>query len=445
MSGEEVPMVGHPEGHAGSAWCELTSAAAGEAGPGALRPRDQGPDPLTRLIGAPPDSRERLGRLDLTVSGLGSIGAAFVDLLPAFALGTVRLVDPDAYAPSNLRSQPITPDAIGRPKCEVVGRRLKARSPETRVFIRHDRFESLGLADLQSSHAIALAGDNLALTVAASQRACQLDQFIMEGATHGATSVAQVRRTAPAKGRERSCPCCTWDQSEERELAKQTRFACDGSGRPLANPAGPTGALAALSAQAASMMAFELLRWGLGLDDSDVTVEYCALSRVSVVSPLVRNPACRVEHLPWHRVRSARPLGELSPSQLFALAHARSPGRRAVRSLEIEGSCWAERGSCACRVPPTLARFVGRSAEAVSVGTCGMCAGPLRAHSFHTHADAPGALFASCLDRSLAELGAPGARAAIVRGSRSTFLVVGSEPSARTPVSRRAGRGKERR
>jgi molybdopterin/thiamine biosynthesis adenylyltransferase len=388
-------------------------------------------DPLTLLIGAPPDARARLSRFDLTLAGTGAVGAAFAELLPAFGLGTVRLVDPDSYSPSNLRSQPITPEALGRPKCEVVGRRLKARSPETRVLVLHDRFERLAVADLHPSHAIALAGDNLALTVAASQRACQLGQLVIEGATHGPTCVAQVRSTAPAEGRERACPCCTWDQSEERELARQTRFACDGSGRALANPAGPTGALSALSAQAASMMAFELLRRILGLDDSDVIVESCALRRATVVSLLVLNPACRVAHAPWQRVRSSRPLGALSPSQLFALAHARSARRRATCSLEIEGAQWVSRGSCACPSGAPVARFVGRAAEAACLGPCARCGGPVRADPFHSHVEVPGALFAACCERPLGELGVPDARAAIVRGARCTCLVVDSGPPAR--------------
>lgn len=427
-----------------SAWREITPAAAGAAMDAAVHSAIA-VDPLAHLIGAPLDAHERLRCLDLTVAGVGAVGAAFVDLLPGLAIGTVRIVDPARYSPSNVRAQPVTPEAIGRPKCAVVGARLKARSPETRVFVLHERFECLTAADLQSSGAIALAGDNLLLTVAVAQRACALGQALVQGTVHGPTGVAQVRRTVPVAGRARSCPCCMWDKAEERELQRQTRFACDGSGRTLANPAGPTGALSAVSALAGSLMAIEVLRWALGLDDADVIVEYCALSRASVVSPLVSNPRCRVEHAPWRRVRSARALAELSPAHIFALAGVLGPSRHAQSSLEIEGASWLSRGDCACAVPPVLDRFVSPTHGVATLGPCARCGSELRADSFHTHVEVHGALFSACLGRTLAELGAAGASTAIVRSPSGVVLVVGADPPARMAGRRPACRAKEGR
>lgn len=430
-----------------SAWGEITLADA-FAGAAAPAPRTASAPlagaALQQLVGAPADARARLARLDLLVVGLGAVGGPFVDYLAALAPGTIRLVDPDWYVPGNLQSQPIGPEALGRPKVEVVGRRLKARSPSTRVLVAPCRFEELDVGAVHASVAVAVAGDSLALTAAVSQRACELGQALFQGSVHGPTCVAQVRHTAPVEGRERKCLCCHWDAGERRELEHQTRFACDGSGRVLGNPAGPSGALSALGGLAGSLMAFELLRWALGLEGSaDSIVEYCALSGRSVVSPLAPKRRCLVEHAPWRKVHAARELGELSLRQVFALAHPRSPRRLAPRSLEIDGWRWVASGLCECDVHPTVNRFVRQRDADAALAPCARCGRAVRVHPFHEHARAPGVLFAACAERSLAELGASRARAAIVRGSSGAVLVLGPECGERAPLpcdSMEAGR-----
>jgi molybdopterin/thiamine biosynthesis adenylyltransferase len=370
--------------------------------------------------------------VDLVVAGVGAVGAPFVELLPSLGLGCVRIVDTDTYGPSTLASQPITPELFGQPKAHAVARRLKARAPATRVLACHARFQDLAVAELQSADALVVSGDNLALVAAASQRACALGQFLIEAGVHGPTCVAQVRRTTPAAGRARACLRCTWDASEERELERQTRFACDGSGQ-LANPSGPTGALAALSTHAASLMAFELVRWALGLDATSASVEYCALSRVAVVSPLTRKRRCPVEHAPWRRVASPRPLVELRVEELFALAGLQHPARHASRSLELDGHDWVERVHCACPLDRSFARFVPRSAP--ELAPCPRCGARPRADAFHVRQDAPAAALEPAL--SLAELGARAPRIALVRGARATTLLVGPELEVTNPTRTR--------
>ena len=309
------------------------------------------------------------------------------------------------------------------------------------------RFEELKIADVAACAAVVLAGDNLALTVAASQRACALGQTIVQGGLHGPTGVVQIRRAAAVEEKERACPCCLWDASERRELDHQTRFACDGSGRGPANPGGPTGALSALGGLAGSLLAFELLQWALGIAGADAIVEYCALSHRAVVSPLVPKPSCLVPHARWRRVEVARPLGELSPGQIFALARARSASRREQRSLEVDGLSWASLGLCDCTSHAPVDRFVRRADPAgTSLGSaCERCGRALWIHPFHTRVEAPGALFTNVLERPLAELGAAGARAAIVRGASSAVLILGPEAHARGPVPALAGGDEERR
>jgi molybdopterin/thiamine biosynthesis adenylyltransferase len=415
-----------------TAWREI-DALEPSAGLAALV-RPAAADPLLSLQGVPADAHARLARLDLLAVGIGGVGGPFVDYLAVLAPGTVRIVDPDLYEPENLRTQPIGPEALGRPKVEVLGRRLKARSPETRVLVAQRRFEELELADLAPCAAVALAGDNLALTVAVAQRACELGQALFHGGVHGATAVAQVR-CAVAEGRARACVCCVWDAGERRALEAELRFACDGSGRSTANPSGPSGALSALGALAGSLMAFELLRWSLGLGDGqDAIVEHCALSRRTVVSPLRPSRRCPVAHAPFRRARAAQTLGELSPRQLLALAHA-APGRVARRSLEVDGWSWASRGLCECNVHPPIERFVRRAVARATapVGRCAGCGRALRVHPFHVHERAPGASLAECAERSLAELGAGSARAALVRGpgGAAPVLVLGPEAPSR--------------
>jgi hypothetical protein len=158
------------------------------------------------------------------------------------------------------------------------------------------------------------------------------------------------------------------------------------------------------------------------------------LSRSSVVAPLLPNPRCPVDHSAWRRVRSHRPLAELGPAQILALAGAGARG-----SLEVEGARWVSRALCECAEHPVVDRFVGFTAESESLGACARCGSTLRPHAFHSHLQAPGGVFAACGDRPLAALGAQGARVAVVRGSGTVTLVVGPEPPAGRAAPGRGG------
>lgn len=396
--------------------------------PAGAAPLPAPPGLAARLVGAPADACARLAQVDLLVAGLGAVGGALLEHLPGLGLGTLRLVDPDAYEHGNLATQPIEPAALGRPKVEVLGERLKRRSPGTRVLVAQGRLEELDLAAVHAAQALVVAGDNLALTLWATTLACALGQFLLHAGVHGPTGVAQVRRSFP-RPKGRACPVCAWDAGERRALENQTRFACDGSGRPLANAAGASGALSALGGLAGSLLAFELVQWALEMGPrADAVLELGALGRHAVVSPLVANPACVVPHAAWRKVRLARPLAELSPAQIFAHAHPRSPRRLHARSLEIEGWEWVPQGLCECIEHPVLGRFVRPEDRHLSFGLCPACRHHRRAHPFHVRRDASAVLFQGFLEQPLARLGAIGARAALVRASSETVLVVGPDP-----------------
>ncbi len=82
------------------------------------------------------------------LAGLGGGGALTLELLVRAGIGRFRLLDRDAYEPSNLNRQIFaTADTIGRPKVEVAAERIKQINPH--VAVEKSFHEPVSLANLE--------------------------------------------------------------------------------------------------------------------------------------------------------------------------------------------------------------------------------------------------------------------------------------------------------
>ena len=82
------------------------------------------------------------------LAGLGGGGALTLELLARSGIGRFRLLDRDAYEPSNLNRQIFaTADTIGRPKVDVAAERIKQINPH--IVVEKSFHEPVSLANLE--------------------------------------------------------------------------------------------------------------------------------------------------------------------------------------------------------------------------------------------------------------------------------------------------------
>jgi tRNA A37 threonylcarbamoyladenosine dehydratase len=94
---------------------------------------------LARLFG--PDSLPRLRRAHVAVIGLGGVGSWGVEALARSGIGQLTLVDLDDVCIGNVNRQLHALDGeLGKPKVEVMARRVKAINPDCTVHPVHAFF-----------------------------------------------------------------------------------------------------------------------------------------------------------------------------------------------------------------------------------------------------------------------------------------------------------------
>lgn len=92
---------------------------------------------------------EKLQAASVMVVGVGGVGAYAVEMLARAGVGNITIVDGDVVAPGNLNRQlPALHSTLGRPKVEVMRKRVLDINPACRVttimkFIRVDDMEEL--------------------------------------------------------------------------------------------------------------------------------------------------------------------------------------------------------------------------------------------------------------------------------------------------------------
>src|SRR5262245_44627260 len=92
-----------------------------------------------RLVGT--EGLERLKHAHVCVVGLGGVGSWAVEALARSGIGELSLIDLDDVCISNVNRQlHALEGALGKPKVEVLARRVEAINPECRIHALHAFF-----------------------------------------------------------------------------------------------------------------------------------------------------------------------------------------------------------------------------------------------------------------------------------------------------------------
>ena len=84
------------------------------------------------------------GGVVLCVIGAGNIGSHLIPLLGRMtSVAGVIIVDRDLYDRSNLPAQSILAADLGRPKAQVMARRLRSINPSLHIVAIHDALENI--------------------------------------------------------------------------------------------------------------------------------------------------------------------------------------------------------------------------------------------------------------------------------------------------------------
>ncbi len=388
-----------------------------------------------RLIDGPADVAAILSTLRIVVVGVGSVGLSLADVAARMGVGELILVDRGVFKPESVLTHPVHPDDIGRPKATVAGERAKAIAPSTTVTVFDGAIEELSLADVAGASVVLLASDNIACELEVARLCSRLGLPCIQASLHGGTLVASVRALANQPGEEGPCLACTFQSGDWKALDEGTLFSCTGTDSRAAAPVPsgvPTVSPPALCAIAANLAIMELYGLALGLRPADTNrvVEYCGHGHRVLTTELVRRADCRLDHEPWGQVPVRRAPGATKLGRLVELAGYTPDTELDACSVEVEGVCFTRVGSCGCPSHPLLDRFQPLSPEAAVCQACGQA---LVAHPFYTHQEVPGQVLRDHLGRTLAELGAPDARAVTVRGPRGPVLIYGPTPGPSRP------------
>lgn len=105
-----------------------------------------------------------LSRAVVTVVGAGGIGCPAIQYLAAAGVGTLRVIDDDTVALSNLQRQILFGDCdIGRAKADVAGEAVARLNPHVRFVAMRARLTSSNVGELLDGSDIVLDGcDNFA-------------------------------------------------------------------------------------------------------------------------------------------------------------------------------------------------------------------------------------------------------------------------------------------
>ncbi len=131
--------------------------------------------------------QERLKRARVVLAGVGGLGSAVAFSLVAAGVGTVRLIDDDKVATSDLNRQILHGTAdIGRRKVLSAAEKLKALNPETAIEAIDERISEENVSGLLSGFDLVVdAVDNLPARLILNKAALARAMPLFHGAVRG--------------------------------------------------------------------------------------------------------------------------------------------------------------------------------------------------------------------------------------------------------------------
>lgn len=228
---------------------------------------------LLKEIGGP--GQQRLKAATVAIVGVGGLGAPAAFYLAAAGVGTLRLIDFDSVALSNLQRQVLfRTDDVGEPKISSAESALIALNPHVEIDARSERLDDANATDLLDGADIVLDGSDDFATRFAVNAACRaLAITLISGAVgRWDAQVATFKRGGP-------CYRC---------LVPETP--------PDAETCAQTGIVGALTGVIGSMMALETIKEIASAGESLAgrLLIYDALATQARVVALPRDPNCLV-------------------------------------------------------------------------------------------------------------------------------------------------------
>ncbi len=272
----------------------------------------------------------------LVVIGAGNIGSYLLPLLGRMdGIACVIIVDRDIYVGSNLRSQSISAADLGRPKAQVMARRLRSVNPTLRIVAIHDALEHVPPALLRADIWFTCL-DSRAARQVANERVYRLGVPLwIDAGVHPSEPLARVSVYAP--GRDAPCLECVWTEDDYRDIALS--YACDGTPTQPAS----TNGISALGALAASLQALECraaLAAEYPVSRAAHEIVFHAATHRSFVTTLRRNPQCRFDHVAWQPT----PMPSAWRTLTDIARAASDPGAHPV--LQVEGRAFVQAVVC---------------------------------------------------------------------------------------------------
>jgi molybdopterin/thiamine biosynthesis adenylyltransferase len=265
-----------------------------------------------------------LSAKSVLIAGAGNIGSHLAPLIARSDVGLLRIVDRDRVEAKNLATQDFQPEDVGRPKDEVLARRLRARFPHQRIEEWCGDLEDLPLSAAAVDVILGALDSRRARQVLVSEMAWPLGVLVVDGGV-GEGLVGRVQVFVP--GPATACLECTWGQADYRQLAAE--YPCQ-PGAEVRTPA--TVSTAFLGASVASLMAGECLRLLAGpIPEESYEVPFDLRQHHMRRFLLRRSKACRFDH---EIVTTVRPVAGGTVGDLLA---------------EVEKACSGEPARLECR------------------------------------------------------------------------------------------------
>lgn len=344
-----------------------------------------------------------IGKLAAAHIGIGAVGRQAAIQLARIGVARQFMVDPGYFKPESLLTQPIGPAEVGQPKARNAAELCKSLSPATQAQFYRGPLGDLDPVDFEGIDLLIVATDNLLAEVHAAQIAAHLGKPLIHAAVHGESLTVQVRVFSFASFAS-PCPVCTYGPLDWKRLNSETRFSCESAtdGRAFASTASqPTMSVSALCSLAGELAIIQLIRFvaGMGKPVCNTVLEYNGYTHRTVISPLVRNPQCPVDHVPWVRASASAFLPDCTPATLIQEAGFEPDGRTTflVRDMQFVALGVCERGH-----EQRIGRFVPLPSGAIE--RCRDCRAPIQPHPHYAYHAAPEKLLEPHLNRSLGSL-----------------------------------------
>lgn len=317
-----------------------------------------------------------VARKRLVIVGGGAIGSHAVPLAGRLAdVSHITLVDGDVYSQANLFSQSIDPADVGRPKVDVLARRLRRQTPGMTVEPIFDWVEHVPLGRLRAD-AVLCCVDSLNARRLVNERAWRLGVPLIDSGVDGFNWLARTNIYYP--GPDRPCLQCAWTPSEY--AAQHQVYACESA----SSGAAATNAPASLGAIAGALlisMCQQFLNGDLTPESRCRQVLWDCLHHRCLETTYQINRHCRFDHQCWE-IRplaiapEATPLGEFI--ELLGGGTPETP-----LALQVAGQSFVSRLICpSCGRSRNGSIYLDRALSPAR-RRCRECGDPMSVSGFH--------------------------------------------------------------